>query len=418
MSLIRNPIVSLIVIALGNFLFSFNTVVISGVMLFIERDFPMSTGTASLVASIIIVGALLGVCMTGDLANRLGRKKTLILSTLFVIVGTLCAALATSSFQLILGRLIQGIGSGLAFVVVPMYLAEIAPPKNRGAYLIFGSVIGGMGILATYTCNYFLAAEGLWRVMLGAALIPALLQLVGLFLIPESSAWPGESSNTKEKGWKNVFKPQYRKVLSIGALLNVLQQIIGINAIMYFAPRILKNVGEGTSLGTDEGATLGALTIGAIGFISTLCATALVDRFGRRPLLLVSLPGTMSCLIVFCIATWFNLPYLHVISMACLSLYSVFFSLGMAPIPSLIISEIYPFSIRSQAMSLASLANWGGNYLVTLTFLPLSLYFSTSGLFSLYALFALLGAIFVYRNVPETKGKSLEEIQKMKTLFP
>lgn len=387
--------------SLGGFQFGYNTAAISGALLFLAREFSLSAGYEGFAVSAILLGALVGSYLGGLIANRWGRRKAIGLSALFFLLGAALVATASFAHFFILGRLIQGLGVGMISVVAPMYLAEIAPVKARGFYVNCNQFAITIGILAAYGCNYAFAASGNWRMIFGLAFIPALLQLLALPFIPESPSWMPKTSS-----WRQLLKPTFCMLLIIGVLLSVFQQITGINAVIYFAPSILRDAG----LATNAGAILATVGIGIINVLATVVALWLIDKAGRRPLLLVGLLGMVISLLVIALAFFTNSSLIDRIAIFGLMAYVASFAIGMGPIPWLILAEIYPQQIRGQAMSLAIIANWLANYFVALTFLDIAKYLTTGGAFCIFAAFGLTAFFFVLKYIPETKGKTLEEI--------
>lgn len=396
------------VAVLGGFQFGFNTAVISGALLFLSKEFNMSPIYEGFAVSVILLGALLGSSTGGMLANSLGRKRAMGLSASLFLIGALTIYFSSSDLFFILGRAFQGVAVGIISVVSPMFLSEIAPAAKRGLYVSSNQFAITVGILATYGCNSYFAATGNWRMMFGVAVIPAILQLIGVFFIPESPAWSAKMP-AQSRSYAALFKPVYRTVLIAGVTLTILQQITGINAVIYFAPSIFQEAGFASA----ASAIFATVGVGLINVIATLSSLWLLDRLGRRPLILGGLCGMVLSLFAIALAFFIKMPGIHLIALIGLMAYVASFAIGMGPVPWLILSEIYPLSIRGQAMGFASFMNWLANYVVALTFLDLTKYFSTGGTFCIYALFGIVSFFFILRRIPETKGKTLEEIQHL-----
>lgn len=393
---------------LGGFQFGFNTAVISGAILFLSRDFGMTPTYEGFAVSVILLGALLGSSIGGMLANRFGRKKAMAVSAFLFLIGAIAIYFSPLAHFFLLGRVLQGIAVGIASVVSPMYLSETAPAAKRGLYVSSNQFAITVGILATYGCNSYFAASGNWRMMFGMAAIPALLQLLGTFFIPESPAWTPSMSG-QSRSYTALFKPMYRTALLLGITLTILQQITGINAVIYFAPSIFQQAGFASA----EVAIFATLGIGVINVLATLSSLWLIDRLGRRPLLLMGLSGMVVSLLAIALALFVEVPFVHWIALIGLMAYVASFAIGMGPAPWLILSEIYPLAIRGQAMGFASFMNWLANYVVAFTFLDLTKYVSTGGTFCLYAAFGIFAFFFVLKRLPETKGKTLGEIEQL-----
>ena len=396
-----------LIVPLGGLLFGYNTAVISSALIFLKLDFNLTILQQEMLVSIILIGALLGASVAGMLSDRLGRKPVIILSDVFFIIGGLTLFLADDLFALLLGRFIAGIGVGLASVTVPLYLAELSPSKNRGALVTLNQLAITLGILLAYFVGLLESGEQSWRIIFGLSIVPAMIQLFGMFLLPET---PNYLSTTKERGSKNTafFKKAMAGALIVGLGLAILQQITGINTVIYYANQIFRLAGfeAGTS------AIWASIGVGSINVIATLFSVWLLDRVGRRPLLLVGMAGMTLSLIVLATTFWLDIPSESLLSVISLMLYVATFAIGIGPVAWLIISEIYPHQIRGRAMSLAIFANWVSNYIVSLTFLTLIEKITSAGAFFLYAAVCGFALYFVYRFVPETKGKTLKQIEK------
>jgi SP family galactose:H+ symporter-like MFS transporter len=395
---------SVLTASLGGFQFGYNTAIISGAILFLRKEFSLSSTLEGLVVSMILIGALLGASIAGMCADTWGRRKTLGLTAILFLVGALWSAYAPSISALLLGRSIQGIALGTVSLAAPLYLAEIAPAEKRGRYVSANQLAITIGILASYICNYAWASSQNWRSMLGFAAFPALLQLLGLFFISESPSW----EKKKNTSWKLLLTPRFRRPLFIGVFLSIFQQITGINAVIYFAPSIFQDAGFSSA----SGAILATVGIGIINVIATTFSLWLLDRVGRRPLLLWGLGGMVASLLILSSAFFIQSEVIDTIAIASLTAYVASFALGMGPVPWLIISEIYPLEIRGRAMSLATLANWFSNFLIAFTFLDLAATLTSGGVFLLFAATGAAAILFTWKFIPETKGLALEEIAK------
>jgi sugar porter (SP) family MFS transporter len=431
--------------ATGGLLFGYDTGVISGALLFIKQDFaPLSPFVQGIIVSTLLVGAVVGALSGGPLTDRFGRRPTALLAAVIFGAGALAVALAPSVAFIILGRFLLGLGVGLASMTVPLYIAEIAPADRRGGLVSLNQLMITIGILVSYIVGViFTPIEG-WRYMFGVALIPALVLGVGMSMLPESPRWLfehgqlqkartvlGRSRSQEEVelelqemegikraeeeqergrvGYAELLSPYVRPALIIGLGLAIFQQITGINTVIYYAPTILQGVGF------SEGGAIAATAVGVglvnVGF--TILAVRIIDRAGRRPLLIIGLIGMVISLallgVVF--ATGGAGGAAGLLATVCLGLYIASFAISLGPVFWLMISEIYPLNIRGKAMSVASLANWGSNWLVALTFPVLLATLGGAGSFWLFAAFGIVAWFFVYFRVPETKGKTLEEIE-------
>jgi sugar porter (SP) family MFS transporter len=429
--------------ATGGLLFGYDTGVISGALLFIRQDFaPLSPFVEGIIVSTLLVGAVVGALSGGPLSDRVGRRPTALLAAVIFGLGALAVALAPSVAFIVFGRFLLGLGVGLASMIVPLYIAEIAPAERRGALVSLNQLMITIGILLSYIVGViFTPIEG-WRYMFGVALIPALILGIGMFMLPESPRWLFEHgqiakartvlsrSRSPEEvdqefremeeikeleeeqarvSYKELLAPYVRPALIIGIGLAIFQQITGINTVIYYAPTILQNVGF------SEGGAIAATAVGVglvnVGF--TILAVRIIDRAGRRPLLIIGLIGMIISLallgLVFALGATSGAAGL--LATVCLGLYIASFAISLGPVFWLMISEIYPLRIRGTAMSVASIANWGSNWLVALTFPVLLAAFGGAGSFWLFAGLGIVAWFFVYFRVPETKGRSLEEIE-------
>ena len=429
--------------ATGGLLFGYDTGVISGALLFIRQDFaPLSPFVEGIIVSTLLVGAVVGALSGGPLSDRVGRRPTALLAAVIFGLGALAVAFAPSVAFIIFGRFLLGLGVGLASMIVPLYIAEIAPAERRGALVSLNQLMITIGILLSYIVGViFTPIEG-WRYMFGVALIPALILGIGMFMLPESPRWLFEHgqiakartvlsrSRSPEEvdqefremeeikeleeeharvSYKELLAPYVRPALIIGIGLAIFQQITGINTVIYYAPTILQNVGF------SEGGAIAATAVGVglvnVGF--TILAVRIIDRAGRRPLLIIGLIGMIISLallgLVFALGATSGAAGL--LATVCLGLYIASFAISLGPVFWLMISEIYPLRIRGTAMSVASIANWGSNWLVALTFPVLLATFGGAGSFWLFAGVGIVAWFFVYFRVPETKGRSLEEIE-------
>lgn len=429
--------------ATGGLLFGYDTGVISGALLFITKDFaPLSSFLQGVIVSVLLVGAVTGAIAGGPLSDRLGRRPVVLLAAIIFAVGAIAAALAPNVLVLIFARFILGLGVGLASLVVPLYIAEIAPPATRGALVSLNQLMITIGILLSYIVGVaFTPIEG-WRYMFAVAVIPALILGIGMFTLPESPRWLVKNGKLDKArsvlllsrveadvetemqqmeeierierqqaqvGYKELLAPWIRPALIVGVGLAIFQQITGINTVIYYAPTILEKVGF--SAGGAIAAT--ALGVGAVNVGFTILAVYIVDRVGRRPLLLIGLIGMIVSLgllgVVFSLGATSGAAGL--LATICLALYIASFAISLGPIFWLMISEIYPLNMRGSAMSIAALCNWGSNFIVALIFPVLLATFGGAGSFWLFAALGIVAWIFVYFMVPETKGRTLEEIE-------
>ena len=424
--------------ALGGLLFGYDTGVISSALLFIKQDFHLTTGGESLVAAIVLLGAMLGAGVAGDVSDRFGRRWVIFATALLFIAGSLLCALAPGEAVLMAGRFAVGAAIGIASMLTPLYLAEVSPAASRGAVTSLNQLCITLGILVSYLVGYAFSGEaGGWRWMLGLGAVPGAVLAAGMLALPESPRWLAgkgrmddaraalqrlrggadieaevkqlradlQREGPKTAPWSALLAPGLRPALIVGAGLAAFQQITGINTVIYFAPQIFQAAG----LSSDSVAILATAGVGAVNVALTLVSIWLVDRAGRRPLLIVGQIGMAVCLIA--LAAAFLYGGAAGITVAALAAYVAFFAIGLGPVFWVLIAEIFPLKVRARAMSVATIANWGFNLLVTISFLGLVEKLGRPGAFGLYAALTVAGLVFTLRFVPETKGRSLEEIE-------
>ncbi len=399
------------VVSLGGFLFGYNLAVIAGALHFLTSKFQLSALQQGILVAMPLFGALIGSSFAGYLADRFGRRRTLFLTSLLFFFATLITAVAPALWLILLGRFITGLAVGIVSLTAPLYLAEMAPPHLRGGIVSVNQLAITVGIFVAYLVNLICCESEAWRLMFAFALIPAIAQFIALFFLPETHAYMKGASKEKKISWGSLFTPTVRNLLFIGVGLCIFQQITGINGVVFFAPAIFAKAGF-TSHSTAVFATVG---IGVVNVLATLIALKLLDRTGRRLLLLVGLIGMAVSLLLVAFAFFFNAPRLDLFAVLGLMSYIAFFAMSIGPITWLIIAEIYPLSIRGRAMSIATLSNWLFCFALSLSFLHIFEGLGTEGTFFLFAILSIVGAVFVFRYVPETKGRSLEEIEKQLT---
>jgi SP family arabinose:H+ symporter-like MFS transporter len=424
--------------AISGFLFGFDTAVINGVLLLLRRQFALSNLQTEIAASSLLLGCLLGAAGASMIGDRYGRRKSLIASALLFAFSSISAALASTVMIFSAARLSGGLAIGLASVLTPVYIAEISPSNNRGTLVSLNQLAIVVGILTAYLVNWQVAClgESSWRWMLAVAAIPSIAFLFGLLLIPESPRWlisigrldQGErvlarifgeqtakqqveaveqAAAGEEGSWHEVLSPNMRKRLAVGMLLALFSQITGINTVLYYGSIIVSEhfPGQSTSM-----ALVANVIVGAVNLLLTIVAMIFLDRWGRRAILMISSGGMGVALTFLVIGLIYGVSPL--LMLASILLYVAFFALGMGPGPWLIISEIFPTKVRSRAASLATSTLWSGTLLVTFTFLSLVKILNLWGTLAIYGALSGLCCIFVWKMVPETKGRTLEQIQQ------
>jgi sugar porter (SP) family MFS transporter len=432
-----------VVAAVGGLLFGFDTGVIAGAMLFIVPEFHLGPAEQGLVVSAVTFGALFGALIGGTSSDTIGRRWTNIAAGLSFVAGSIFSAFAPNVEVLIASRVLIGLAIGLTSVAAPMYIAELSPPRNRGKLVSLFQLAITIGILASYVVDRALAPDHAWRWMLGLAFIPGALLVIGMIAMPESPRWllktgaekaarqalslvrPANEidaevraihedlEHNRPAAWSELLMPGLRPALIVGVGLAVLQQVTGINTIIYYAPQIFQKAGLDSAT-TALAATAG---IGVVNVLSTLIAIWLVDRVGRKPLLLAGLVGMTLSLAALGVAQRFgstfdvNQQFVGPITVTFIGLYIVCFAFSLGPVVWLMISEIFPNRARARAAGISTAANWTANFLVSLSF-PVLQATMGSSLWFLYATMGVAAFIFIVRWVPETKGKSLEDISR------
>jgi len=428
--------------AIGGLLFGYDTGVISGALLFISGDLHAGTFAQSAIVSSLLLGAVAGAILSGYLADAISRRWTKVVSGCIYVVGALGCAFAVNVPMLVGFRIVLGLSVGTASFVAPMYIAEVAPPRVRGGLVTFNQLAITLGILLAYLVNFaFKGVAGNWRWMLGLAAIPGAALAVGMLTVPHTPRWlmqKGREDDARrtltdlredeeggdveaevadiqdairregETGVRDLVRPTIRPLLVIGLALAVFQQFVGINTVIYYAPTILKDTGL-----TNSASITQTVFIGVTNVVFTVVAVLLLDRVGRRKLLITGTVGLVVGLAI--LGTYFSsstlqdrAPYLALVG---LLLFIAAFAVGLGPVFWLLISEIFPLGVRSKAMSVSTVANWGANFVVAATFLSLSNAITREGIFFVYTAIGIIAVVVFAWKVPETKDRTLEDIQ-------
>ncbi|KAI4364575.1 hypothetical protein MLD38_020649 [Melastoma candidum] len=403
----------------------------------IRDDLGISLAAYSLFGSILTVGGIAAALVNGWITDLIGRKRALWLSEAFSAVGWLLIVFAKNAWWLDIGRLLIGLGIGIICYVVPIYIAEITPKGVRGAF----TALDQFSISCGFSVTYFVGTVVSWRLLALVGFVPCVVQVIGLFFIPESPRWlvkvgrekefeavlqrlRGKNADTTQEAdeirdytrtfeeqsrsrFLDLFQRRYVKALTIGVGLMILQQLGGVNAFAYYSGSIFESA--------DFSSTLGTQTIAIVTIPAVAVSVILTDRVGRRPLLMISAGAMFFCCLLLGVSFtmldqghWKNVvPYLVY---AGLTVYSISFSLGIAPLPWVIMSEIFPINIKGSGGSLVTLANWFGSWVVTYAFNFL-FEWSSPGVFYIFACFCAANFLFIATLVPETKGRALEELQ-------
>ncbi|MCK9639973.1 MAG: sugar porter family MFS transporter [Prolixibacteraceae bacterium] len=427
-----------LVATFGGLMFGFDIAIISGAVPFIQPYFEWNELQLGWGVSSLLVGAIIGAFGSGVLTDRYGRKKILIVVALFFALSCAATALASSSFTFILARLFGGLAVGAASVLSPMYVAEVSPPNKRGMLVAIYQLTIVMGIIISYAINFWLHdVANNWRWMFATGIIPSVLFFTGLFFIPESPRWLYKAGfreksmevltriggtalarveireiseslkdNSAKVTLRELIKPSYRKVLMVGFFLAVLVQVSGINTVIDYAPKIL--IAAGIEI---KNALLQTSLIGLVNGLFTFVAIALIDKVGRRRLYLIGSMGMAVTLVMLALSFYFNLGALF--TLVCIMSFCAFFSACIGPVFWTLVSEIFPNKIRGTAVAFASFTQWVFNFLVVLLFPYFLELVGGATTFLFLAVMSFLQWLFAWLYVPETKGKSLEEIEQL-----
>jgi MFS transporter, SP family, galactose:H+ symporter len=439
----------LVAVLLAGALFGYDQGVISGALDGVQKSFRLSPLAIEIVTSWVTLGAMAGSLAGGELADRIGRRRALLAAAALFALGAAIEAFAPSVEVLVAGRLVVGFGVGVAAVAAPLYAAELAPAAQRGRFVSTYQLAITAGIFFSYLVDAALAGDGRWRVMLGASAVPAVLLLVTMVAAVESPRWllragrrdearanivrarphvdPDvrlaslEASLREDPGtatWSEVFAPAWRRPLRIGIGLAIFQQVTGINAVIYYSDRIFAAAGFASAAAQAQASTW---AIGAVNVVATLIAIACIDRLGRRPLLLAGLIGMGASLATVGIAfaaidagrAGAGPTAAGMVTLAALVVFIVSFAFSLGPVVWTVINEIFPGRVRGRAVAVATAVNWAAAFVVSQTFLSLTGALGEPVTFGLFAAFCAVGFAWVYRRVPETKGRSLEQIQAL-----
>ncbi|MBB3130612.1 SP family arabinose:H+ symporter-like MFS transporter [Paenibacillus rhizosphaerae] len=433
-----------IVAALGGLLFGFDTAVVSGAIGFMEKRFNLNDFQTGWAVSSLIIGCIPGALFSGMLSDKFGRKKVIITAALLFIIGSIGSAIPNTFSGFTMARMIGGLGIGITSTLCPLYNAEIAPAKYRGRLVALNQLATVTGISLVYFVNLWIAGLGddawdvssAWRWMFGFGVLPGVLFLVLLFFVPESPRWLikqgraaaalpillkihgedlakqevrdiKESFNQEKGSIRQLFGRGLRMAMIVGIGLAILQQVTGINAVLYYAPVIFKETGAGTNA-----ALIQTIFVGVINVLFTILAIWLIDKVGRKALLLVGSAAMLICLAV--IGTAFQTGHTSgPLVLIFILIYVAAFAISLGPVVWVLISEIFPNRVRGIATAIASMALWIADYVVSQAFPPMLSSTGPAATFWIFGVMSLICLVFTWRAVPETKGKSLEEMESM-----
>lgn len=430
------------VAALGGLLFGYDTAVISGAIGFLQEHFQLSSFEKGWATASVIVGCIIGAAFAGTISDRLGRKRALLLCAILFALSAIGSALPRNLTEFVIARILGGLGVGAAALVSPLYIAEISPPHIRGRLVSLNQFAIITGMLVVYVVNAFLASLGDeswnvdmgWRWMLGSETLPAVLFLGLLALVPESPRWLTKAGRRDEAlnlltrisgedraraeiseieqtlkldddSLRQFLQPGLRVALVIGVLLAILQQITGINVVIYYAPEIFKSTGLGTASALNS-----TVAVGLVNMLFTIVAIWVVDRVGRKPLLLAASTG-MGLSLAALGATFYTADFEGPWVLFYVLAYVASFALAMGPVVWVVLAEIFPTRVRGRAMAIATVLLWAANFAVTLSF-PILLEELSGYVFFVYAGLCIVALAFILRFLPETKGKTLEAIER------
>jgi len=444
----QNKVLVIVIAAIastGGLLFGFDTGVISGAIPFLQMDFMLTDGQIENITAFGLIGAVIGALFGGRVTDVLGRKKVILASAFIFATGALWSGAAPNVTQLLISRLYLGLAIGVSSFAVPLYIAEIAPTKIRGILVSLFQLLITVGILVSFVSDYAIADNdnlSSWRLMFYMGIFPAIILFVGMFFLPETPRWLMSKGREKEgrrvlakieeaelidtaiqsmkdelakdaeqASWKELFKPWMRNALIIAVGIMFFQQFVGINTVIYYSPKIFLKAG----FVGNEDSIAPSIVVGVVNVLFTVISLFLIDRIGRRKIYFIGTTGIIISLIAMGLsfaladqmgdaAKWFLVGSMLV--------YIAFFAISLGPLGWLIISEVFPLRVRGLGASIGSLSNWGFNTLVVWTFFKLMNILGDAQVFWFFGAIGVIGLIWGYKFIPETKGVTLEEIEE------
>jgi sugar porter (SP) family MFS transporter len=428
-----------LIAGLGGVLYGYDMGVIAAALTFVHETFALSTRMEEFVVSVVLVGAMSGAVAGGGIADRIGRRATLLWGAVIFLAGSLLAPLSPNVATLIAARALLGVAIGFTSVTAPVYVSELAPPQSRGRLIGLYQFALTAGIALADLVGYWLAAQHAWRWMFGLGAVPAALFLLLILTLPESPRWLFAQNRTSEahsvlstytdesgarllldeiglalaipveRRWRALWSPAVRMSLFIAVGFTVLQQVTGINTIIYYGPQIFAEAG----ISSNRNAIFATLLVAVTNMLATIVALLLVDRLGRKPLLYAGVGGMTVSLLFLAYAFHSRSAFgaaPGVVATVCLMAYITCFAFSMGPIAWILASEVFPLRVRGRGVAAATLGSGASNFLVSLTFLSLIRTAGSSATFLIYAAFCIVTLLFVGFIVPETKGRGLETI--------
>ena len=430
---------------LGGILYGFDTGVIAAALIYVRDSFHLSTVMQEVLVNAVLVGAMIGALVGGTIADRIGRRKTLVAGALLFIAGSIIAPLASGFWVLFVARAILGVAVGFTSVTAPVYVSELAPPQSRGLLIGLYQFALTSGFALADLVGYWFASSQGWRWMFAFGLIPAVIFLFLVLTVPESPRWlfaQGRKSEADlvlksytdeagarafiddiqvslaaktERRWSALWSPAVRGSLWIAAGFMVLVPATGINAVLYYGPQIFLLAGVGSS----KNAIFATLIVAVTNVLATVIGLALVDRWGRKPLLYLGIGGMTLALLALSGCFFRHTLTGHslgIIATACLMFFITCYAFSIGPIAWILVSEVFPLRLRGRGVAASTLAFQISNIVVSLTFLSLLTSAGTSFTFVVYGTFCIVTLLFVRFVVPETKGRELESISARQTV--
>ena len=418
-----------IVAALGGILFGYDTAVISGTTEVVKSQFGLTTGGEGWYVGCALIGSIIGVLVAGMMSDFLGRKKTMLISAVLFSISAIGCAVCADFTQLVIYRMVGGFGIGIVSIVSPVYISEVSPAEVRGTMVSLYQLFITIGFLLAYLMNFIILKGAMldstdpelgarmfnqeyWRGMLGCEAIPDLLFLVLIFFIPESPRWLQVRGQREDKSeeWKALREPGILKAVLIGSAIAILGQFMGVNAVLYYGPKIFADAGF-------EDPLFSTVLVGIVNMLTTVIALAIIDKVGRKQLVWWGVGGMIFCLLMIGLyflpftnlPTWFMLVFFL--------LYVFCTAISISAVVFVLLSEMYPNRVRGLAMSIAGFALWIGTYLIGQLTPWMLETLTPAGTFFLFAFMCVPYLWIMYKYVPNTTGKTLEEIEEYWSRF-
>ena len=400
-----------VVAAVGGILFGYDTAVISGTTEIVKMQFGLSTGLEGWYVGCALIGSIVGVLVAGMLSDFLGRKKTMLISAVLFSISAIGCALSADFTQLVIFRIIGGFGIGIVSIVSPVYISEVSPAEVRGTMVSLYQLFITIGFLLAYLMNFLImkgtSMPDYWRPMLGAEAVPDLLFMVLIFFIPESPRWLAVRGQRKDnsEAWAALREKGILKAVLIGSAIAILGQFMGVNAVLYYGPKIFADAGFSDPL-------FSTVLVGVVNMLTTVVALLIIDKVGRKNLVWWGVGGMIFCLLMIglyflpftSLPTWFMLTFFL--------LYVFCTAISISAVVFVLLSEMYPNRVRGLAMSIAGFALWIGTYLIGQLTPWMLETLTPAGTFFLFAFMCLPYLYIMWKHVPNTTGKTLEEIEQ------